>query len=250
MDTYKLSRINYKSTLSVGVSDTIRVNEWWSGYSQDVSENAGSGMISPLDETLTTIASTPHLDTMLRGNFAAGSAIVNGYSNFESVVNYKMDADKIVEAQQQFLDQYDLGISASEVSVGLYHNTYIVFTSDNTYELTYLSKQEWVDFILEKYDLKGSPGAEEYINIKYNDVTEGLRNSVYDGYNEFMKIYSGKITDDELTPYQLAEVYLYFCEQVYDTDFTNALVVVQQMYTQNIRMLLKNLKKFTELKRV
>ena len=205
------------------VSDTIRVNEWWSGVAQDISENAGSGMTSPLDETLTTIASTPHLDTMLRGNFAAGSAIVNGYSNFESVANYKMDADEIAEAQQQFLEQYDLGISASEVSAGLYHNTYMVFTSDNTYELTYLSKQEWVDFILEKYDLKGSPGAEEYINIKYNDVTESLCTNIYHGYNEFMDTYKGKITDDELTQSQLEEVYLYFCEQVYDTDFTNAL---------------------------
>ena len=38
-----------------------------------------------------------------------------------------------------------------------------------------------------------------------------------------MDTYKGKITDDELTQSQLEEVYLYFCEQVYDTDFTNAL---------------------------
>lgn len=205
------------------VGHSIRVNEWWSGCSQSISENAGSGMSSPLDETLTTIASTPHLETMLGGNFAAGSAIVNGYSNFEGVANYKMDADEIAEAQQEFLDLYDIGISASEVSAGLYHNTYMVFTSDNTYELTYLSKEEWVDFILEKYDLKGSPGAKEYINIKYNDVTRGLCNSVYKGYEGFLKKYDYKIVDDELTQSQLHEVYLYFCGQVYDADFTNAL---------------------------
>ena len=201
------------------VGHTIRVNEWWSSVAQDISENTGFSMTSPLDETLTTIASTPHLDTMLRSNFVAGFVIIDGYSNFESVFNYKMDAGEIAEAQQQFLEQHDLGISASEVSAGLYHDTYMVFTSNNTYELTYLSKQEWFDFILEKYGMKNSPGAEEYINIAYNEVTEGLCNSVYDG----QKIYSGKITDDELTKSQLEEVYLYFCEQVYDTDFTNAL---------------------------
>ena len=205
------------------VSDTIRVNEWWSGCSQDISENAGSGMTSPLDETLTTITSTPHLETMLRGNFAAGSAIVNGYSNFESVANYKMDADEITEAQQQFLNQYDLGISASEVSAGLYHNTYMTFTFENTYELTYLSKEEWVDFILDKYEMKGYPGAEKYVNIAYDELTTSLSLNIYHGYNEFMDTYKGKIVDDELTQSQLEEVYLYFCEQVYDTDFTNAL---------------------------
>lgn len=75
---------------------------------------------------------------MLDGNFAAGSVILNGYSNFEGVGNSKMNAKAIAEAQEEFLEQYDLGISASEISAGLYHNTYMTFTSDNTYELTYL----------------------------------------------------------------------------------------------------------------
>jgi len=57
------------------------------GCSQNISKNVSSGMTSPLDEALTTITSTPYLDTMLRGNFAAESAVVNGYSNFESVGN-------------------------------------------------------------------------------------------------------------------------------------------------------------------
>ena len=205
------------------VGHTIRVNEWWVGVSQNISENAGSGMTSPLDEALTTIASTPHLETMLDGNFAAGSAIIDGYSNFESVGNSKMNIEAIAEAQEKFLNQYDLGISASEVSAGLYHDTYMTFTFENTYELTYLSKEEWVDFILDKYEMGGYPGAEEYVNIAYGELTRGLCNSVYDGYDEFMDEYKGKIVDDELTQPQLEEVYLHFCKQVYDTDFTNAL---------------------------
>ena len=194
------------------------MNEWWSGCSQDISENAGSGMTSPLDETLTTIASTPHLDTMLRGNFAASSVIFNGYSNFESVDNYKMDADEIAEAQQQFLEQYDLDISASEVSAGLYHDTYMGFTSENAYEFTYLGKEEWIDFILEKYEMKNNLSAKEYVSLMYDDATSGICIDVYHGYNEFIDTYDGSVELDQILPF-----YLYFCEQVYDTDFTNAL---------------------------
>ena len=201
----------------------FRMNEWWIGCSQNISENAGSGMTSPLDETLTTIASTPHLETMLDGNFAAGSAIFNGYSNFEGVGNSKMNAEAIAEAQEKFLKRYDLGIPASEVSAGLCNNIAAAYTSRNMYEFTYLSKTEWVNFMLEKYDLKDSPSADEYIGIKYDEVTSGLCTNVYHGYDEFMDEYKGKIVDDELTQPQLEEVYLHFCKQVYDTDFTNAL---------------------------
>ncbi len=201
----------------------FRMNEWWIGCSQNISENAGSGMTSPLDETLTTIASTPHLETMLGGNFAAGSVIIDGYSNFESVGNSKMNAEAIEEAQERFLDEYDLGISASEVSAGLCADYAATYTYNNFYEIATFSKEAWIDFMLEKYDLKGSPGAEEYMSIKYDEHTSDLCNQVYDGYDDFMDQYAYKVDRDELTKPQLEEVYLHFCKQVYDTDFTNAL---------------------------
>ncbi len=109
------------------------------------------------------------------------------------------------------------------------------------YEFTYLSKAEWINFMLKKYDLKGSPGAHEYIGIMYDRVTGSLCLGVYKGYDEFMDSYRGDVERDELTQSQLAEVYLHFCKQVYDTDFTNALAVMQQTYTQNIPMCWLNL---------
>ena len=71
--------------------------------------------------------------------------------------------------------------------------------------------------------MKGYPGAEKYVNIVYDELTRGLSNSVYKGYDEFIDTYQGSVEEDRLTQSQLEEVYLYFCEQVYGTDFTNAL---------------------------
>ena len=160
------------------VGHTIRVNEWWVGVSQNISENAGSGISSPLDEALTTIASTPHLETMLDGNFAAGSVILDGYSNFEGLGNSKMNAEAIAKAQEKFLNLYDIGISASEVSAGLYHDYTMNYTYENFYELTYLNKEEWINFMLDKYDLKDSPGSEKFMEISYNELTSDLCNQV------------------------------------------------------------------------
>jgi len=77
--------------------------------------------------------------------------------------------------------------------------------------------------MLKKYDLKGSPGANEYINLKYNEVSSTVCISTYDGYDNFVNKYAYKINRDELTQSQLEQVYLHFCEQVYDTNFTNTL---------------------------
>jgi len=222
----------------------FRMNEWWIGCSQSISENAGSGITSPLDETLTTIASTPHLETMLDGNFAAGSAIIDGYSNFESVGNSKMNAKAIAEAQERFLEEYDISISASEVSAGLCADYATGYTYNNFYEMATLSKEDWVDFMLDKYDLKDSPGAKEYMSIKYDEHTSDLCNQVYKGYNGFLKSYDSKVDRDELTQPQLEEVYLHFCKQVYDTDFTNALAShfscsTTDVYTKHSNVLYK-----------
>lgn len=97
------------------------------------------------------------------------------------------------------------------------------YTYANFYELTYLSKEEWINFMLEKYDLIDILDAKEYIEISYNEVTGSLCISTYDGYDNFINEYAYKVEYDELTQFQLEEVYLHFCEQVYDTDFTNTL---------------------------
>lgn len=276
------------------VGHSIRINEWWSGCAAVDLENVGTGISSPLHETLTTIASTPHLETMIYGGFAAGSVILDGYSQFQGVLNGKMTADEIEQERKLFLDilfawsrcdteiygnyprtdddafsididDYDetnprhaydpdgvyydkiayqqacdeyekkvlygqLGITFDEISPALVN--YFWYIDNDLYELAFLNKEDWIDFKITKYHLKDNPGIEKFLALQYDNEIDSLNRDVYSGYDEFVDDYNelgepsghnARVERGELTKEQLIQVYLHFCEQVYDTDFTNAL---------------------------
>jgi uncharacterized protein YkwD len=196
-----------------------RINEWldwWSeSYSENVGYESGANAITVLQGT---VASKGHQENALRGNFAIGAAVVDGYDTVEFLSTSHMDEEDIAEAQESFVKEYDVGISAKEVEAALYRDTYSVYTYDNLYQLTTMSKSEWIDFVLNKYNLTNVNGAKEYVDNRYDHYIKVAKNDTYKGKTSFYNSYEAWLTAGDLTESQLQDIYIYFCRQEYNQD--------------------------------
>jgi hypothetical protein len=209
--------------------DTERVNEWLEGWSQSFSENVGyNASGTALDDVTSCVSSTPHLETVLRNGFSMGSAIIDGYSSVEMLDASPMSDEDIAAAQKSFMEEYNLTTVSdpSQICAALYADSYSVFIYTNIYKLGTMSRSEWIDFILDKYDLRGYAGAEEYVGIQYDEDYKELCDDVYNGvWNGGVLLERGYTTAEEIQT-----AYLYFCDQVYNKDYNKAYLQALMKY--------------------
>ena len=236
ISSYVRSQLSYKGHLEyftgdfeiAAVNRTIRttaINEWWSGWQETFSENAGyqSGA-DAVSVLVGTVASSAHLENILRGNFAMGAAIINGYDTVETMMAGKMDEEEIKEAQEGILDDYDLGIDSDQVSAAMYWDNGASFSYDYLYQMTTMSKSEWIDFVAEKIGIKGADGAEEYLGSRYDEYYNANCDYIYYGKDGYYDLRKDWVRRDVLTQSELEAVYLYFCKVEYEPAFTQALM--------------------------
>jgi hypothetical protein len=180
-----------------------------------------------------------------------------GYITIE-LLEYIKNQDNIEPVMNQLygaVAKYFLGISAEEVEAALYRDTYEVYTYDNLYQLTTMSKSEWVDFVLNKYDLTNVKGAKEYVDNRYDHYIKVAKNDTYKGKTSFYNSYEAWLTAGDLTESQLQDIYIYFCRQEYDSEYTQALMnhfncTEEQVYLEHsdiLREIGNNTGKFADI---
>ncbi len=236
ISSYVRSQLSYKGHLEYFTGDfeiaavnrtieTTAINEWWSGWQETFSENAGyqSGA-DAVSVLVGTVASSAHLENILRGNFAMGAAIINGYDTVETMMAGKMDEEEIKEAQEKLLENQDIGINTDQVSAALYMDSVQYFSYDYLYQMTTMSKAEWIDFVAEKLGVEGAAGAEEYLGNKYDEYYSANCDYIYYGKDNFYTTYKIRLEQDRMTQSELEATYIYFCKVEYDPAFTQALM--------------------------